>query len=165
MRRVLRNLYFSYSQCFVFDESEEQHGCEWTDEHVNQGFVRRERVLAFGTILQFGTARLTVSFDPIADLGGAGRSIRCPLYLPSGKLVVMGPEETMYETAPVVLVEPGWYFVTCSQWVHDNEEVDMNINFVKDKGAGPQQSAVLIADRGLNVPKNLREDGAPVELL
>lgn len=54
------DLNFSYSQFFVYDASVQMPACEWTKEHSDQGFARRDGTVAFGTLLEYGKARVEV---------------------------------------------------------------------------------------------------------
>ena len=59
-------LEFSYSQFFVYDAGLKNPACEWEEVHSRQGFARRDGVVAVGTLLEFGRAKVAVAFGPPA---------------------------------------------------------------------------------------------------
>ena len=68
-------LYFSYSQFMVYDR-EHIPGCIWTDGHVAQGFARKESVVCFGTLLEYGHADVSATvgaYSPLHPRRGGSR--------------------------------------------------------------------------------------------
>src|SRR6185295_10740927 len=90
----LPRLYFSYNQFMVYDQSVQLPGCDWTDDHFAQGFARRESVVNFNALLEFGYADVEISFEPYQPKQEDERVIAVPFHVMSGKVVVEGPEET-----------------------------------------------------------------------
>src|SRR5213596_1432845 len=88
------DLYFSYSQFFVYDESIQMPACDWTKAHSDQGFARREATVAFGTLLEFGRAKVVVVIGPYQPCEEFERVIAVPFAVVSEKVIVDGPEET-----------------------------------------------------------------------
>src|ERR1700730_11814975 len=100
-------LYFSYNGFVVFDKDVELPGCDWSDDHVAQGFARRESTVCFGTLLEFGLAEVSVTLDGYAPRGDYERVIAVPFLVTSGTVVIEGPEEM--DTGRHVVVPPGNY--------------------------------------------------------
>ena len=107
-------LRFAYSQIVIYDSVVSQPGCNWTNEHYAQGFVRREGVVCFGTLLEYGKAEVEVIYGDYAprDLT---RVIRCPLRLESGSVCVVGPEEWPEPEDHKLALSPGMWSITCGQ--------------------------------------------------
>jgi len=99
-------LRFGYSQILVYDSVVSQPGCNWTDAHVAQGFVRREGVVCFGTLLGYGKAEVEAIHGDFAPRD-MPRVIRCPLGLESGSVWVVGPEEWPEPEDHKVALSPG----------------------------------------------------------
>ena len=88
------SLYFSYNQFLVFDRSvATRPGLDWTEVHSKQGFARREKTVSFGTLLEFGHAEVAVHLGPYKPTNNHERVIEVPLEVPSGEVVIGGPEE------------------------------------------------------------------------
>src|SRR5689334_1078334 len=87
-------LYFPYSQFMVYDLSVQLPGCDWMDEHTAQGFARRDSVVNFNTLLEFGYTDVTVSREAYQPQQEYQRVIAVPFHVTSGKVVVEGPEES-----------------------------------------------------------------------
>ncbi len=79
---------FSYGQFMVYDDSVTLPGCVWQDHHVRQGFARRESVVCFGTILDFGKANVHVWLLPFTKRNEHQRVIAVPFFSPQGKVFV-----------------------------------------------------------------------------
>ena len=48
--------------------------CGWTERHSDQGFARRSGTVAFGTVLEFGSARVRVAisgYEPAKEYNGS----------------------------------------------------------------------------------------------
>jgi len=147
-------LQFSYNQFVVYDGSVSMPGCIWTDLHVRQGFARRESVVCFGTILEFGKAHLTVFFGPYAENRKHQRAISTPFDSPTGKVLIEGPEES--ETNRFVEIAPGHYRVTAAQLVADDDREEIELYFEKVSEPA-QDSKIIIADEELEPPTKLAE--------
>ena len=87
------DLRFSHSQFFVYDSGLGDPACEWTESHSRQGFARREGVVAIGTLLECGTAKVTLALGR-PEFQGYERVVSVPLQIGSGSVAVDGPEET-----------------------------------------------------------------------
>lgn len=144
---LLPPLYFSFNQFMVFDSSVELPGCEWTERHSLQGFARRDSVVNFNSLLEFGEAQVAVSIGPCGTIRECQRAIAVPFIVSSGKVLVEGPEENDIDRG--VELKPGYYRLICSQRVLDDEHEDIELVF--EPRDGPLDgSQLLIRDDGLN---------------
>ena len=154
-------LFFSYGQFMVYDHSVSLPGCIWQDLHVNQGFARRESVVCFGTILDYGRANVHVWLQPFAKRKEHQRAISVPFFSPEGRVFLEGPEETV--TDRYLDIEVGHYLVTAAQYVlnYQEEEIDLFFERVISPAA---HSRILLADEQLNPPEELVEDAEIAEV-
>lgn len=74
-------MYFSYNQFIVFDGSEKIPGSLWDDDHVRQGFVRREFSIFFSTLSDFGDAVIRVFIGSLDNFSCYERVISVPLHV------------------------------------------------------------------------------------
>jgi hypothetical protein len=149
------SFYFSYSQFLVYDRSVELPGCAWTDDHTRQGFARREQNVSFGTLDEFGTADLIVNLGPYAPARAYQRVIEVPLHVPSGRVLICGPEDSDAE-ARAVDVEPGHYRLVAAQALVADERETIDLFF--EKVTPPSaRSRILRADEELHPPDPLLE--------
>ncbi len=153
-------LQFSYNQFLVYDSSVSSPGCIWTDTHVGQGFARRESVVCFSTILEFGNARLSVCLGPYSKSTNHERVISTPFNAPTGKVLIEGPEES--NTNRHIELEPGCYKVTAAQKVvRGDEEIELYF----EKVIKPEEhSMIIIADEELDPPDELLEHAEIAEV-
>jgi hypothetical protein len=153
------DLYFSYSQFFVYDASVQMPACEWTKAHSDQGFARRNATVAFGTLLEYGTAKVDVAIRPYQPREDYERVIAVPFTVVSGKVIVDGPEESETGRERNFTLPSGNYRLVAVQRVtgDENEAIDL---FFEPLGEALERSAVLVADDGLNPPTPLLETAA-----
>lgn len=151
---LLPILYFSYSQFMVYDKSVQFPGCDWTAEHMLQGFARRESSVNFNTPLEFGYANIAISHEACQLRPEYQRVIAVPFRVTSGKVVVEGPEETIVERS--VSLPLGNYRLVAAQYVtgHDREIIDL---YFEPLSRSLEQSAILVADEALSPPTPLIE--------
>lgn len=143
---LLPKLYFSYSQFMVYDQSVQLPGCDWTEAHTAQGFARRESVVNFNTLREFGYADVAVSRNAYHPQREYQRVIAVPFLVTSGKVVVDGPEETSVERS--VTLPPGHYrLVAAQRAIGDDEEV-IDLYF-EPLTKALEQSIILVADEEL----------------
>lgn len=143
------DLYFSYSQFFVYDGSIHMPACDWTKAHSDQGFARREGTVAFGTLLEFGTAKIIVTTNPYQPSDEYERVIAVPFTVISGKVIVDGPDEAETGGERNFEILPGNYRLTVAQRVIGDEKECIDIFF--EALANPiERSAVLVVDKALN---------------
>ena len=130
----------------VYDQSVRLPGCDWTEEHTAQGFARRELVVNFNTLLEFGYADVAVSRETYQPEQEYQRAIAVPFQVTSGKVVVEGPEETTVERA--VSLPPGHYRLVAAQHVtgDDKEVIDL---YFEPLTEALESSAILVADEAL----------------
>jgi len=147
-------LYFSYSQFMVYDGSVQLPGCDWTEEHTAQGFARRESVVNFNTLLEFGYADVVVNREAYELQQGYQRVIAVPFRVTSGKVVVDGPEETAVERS--VSLPPGQYRLVAAQHITGEEEEAIDLYF-EPLTKALERSTILVADHALNPPTPLIE--------
>lgn len=150
---LLPKLYFSYNQFMVYDKSVQLPGCDWTEEHTTQGFARRESVVNFNTLLEFGYADVAVSREAYQPQQEYQRAIAVPFLVRSGKVMVEGPEETTIER--IVNLPPGNYRLVAAQYVTDDEEV-IDLYF-ESLTKALERSIVFVADEAINPPTPLIE--------
>ena len=82
---------FSFSQIGVFDASLERPFNDWSDDHVRQGFAWRPGSVFFGTLVESGTAQVSVLFaDEVPDLSWARRAIVVPFVSGVGAQLEVG---------------------------------------------------------------------------
>lgn len=149
-------MYFSYGQFFAYDQNETQPGSLWTDEHVAQGFVRRKRALAIGTLTEYGVATLHVFRGHTVLLDEYDRVISVPIELESGILCIDGPEE--YPIQRSIKVPPGQYQLLAAQ--SRVSETELRIDLFLDHWIKTDlKSRVLKADESLQVSSTLLETG------
>jgi hypothetical protein len=152
-------LYFSYSQFDVYDQNIRLGGCAWTDEHTAQGFARRESIVNFGTLLEFGYADVVVrrsSYEPRDDYE---RVIAVPILITSGRVIVHGPEETETGRERNFALPPGHYRLVAAQRVTGDDEEAIDL-FFEPVTQPLEQSEVLVADDALDPPTPLIETAA-----
>ncbi len=147
-------IYFSYSQFFVLDRSVELPGCDWTDEHVAQGFARRPSTVSFATMLEFGHADLKVYFAPYEARDHHERVIEVPIEVSSGKVEIGGPEESSNRT--IVKLPDGHYRLVAAQTVTADDREDIDLSFER-LTAPLARSRILVADDALEPPDPLVE--------
>jgi hypothetical protein len=151
---LLPRLYFSYSQFMVYDATVRLPGCAWTDGHSAQGFARRESVVNFGTLLEFGSARTTASVADYRRRDSDERVIAVPFLVVSGRVCVDGPEEI--DIGRCVDLPPGDYRLVAAQRVVNDEEQEIDL-FFEARATPLDCSAILVADAELQPPSPLLE--------
>lgn len=148
-------LIFSYGQFMVYDSSVTLPGCVWQDLHVRQGFARRESVVCFSTILEYGRANVHVWLLPFTKRNEHQRVISVPFFSPEGRVFLEGPEETV--TNRCLEIEVGHYLVTAAQYVLNDQEEEIDLFF--ERVLSPAvHSRILLADEQLTPPEELLED-------
>jgi hypothetical protein len=146
-------MYFSYHQFMVFDADVRLPGCAWTPEHSAQGFARRESVVNFNTLLEFGEADVVVGevYQPRDDYA---RVIAVPFLVMSGRVIIEGPEETTRERH--IDVRPGFYRLVAAQRLIGEEQQQIDL-FFEPRDQPVEHSTILIADDELTPPPLLLE--------
>lgn len=150
------DLCFSYSQFFVYEDLVRMPACDWTESHSHQGFARRQGVVAFGTLLEYGIAKVLVHFGHYQSRAGHQRVIAVPFAVSSGRVIVDGPEETETGRRRSFPLEPGNYRLVAAQRVTGDEEEAIDLFFDRLTKA-LERSAILIADDALDPPSPLVE--------
>jgi hypothetical protein len=153
-------MYFSYGQFMVFDQSVELPGCAWTDQHSRQGFARRESTACIRALSEFGHADVRASVAPYVATGSFLRVIAVPLAVPSGVVVVEGPEEC--GTDRTITLAPGHYRLVVAQ-APVAEEEEMIELFFERLSQPIQRSEILACDHELDPPEPLVEAAAIAE--
>jgi hypothetical protein len=130
--------------------------CDWTKTHSDQGFARRHGAVAFGTLLEFGRARVSVIIGGYALRAEYERVIAVPFQVISGTLIVDGPEETETGRERNFDVRSGSYRLVAAQCItgNDREVIDLYFEAVSSP---LKKSAILLADNALNPPPTLLE--------
>jgi len=148
------SLYFSYGQFLVYDESVDLPGCDWTEEHSAQGFARRESVVNFSTLLEFGESDVTVYRGTYVPRKEYERVVAVPFHVVTGVIVVEGVEEAMIDRR--ILLPPGHYRLTAAQYVIGDEEEVIELYF-EPRAYPLERSEILLADEALAPPTPLVE--------
>lgn len=154
------SLYFSYGQFSVYDPVAGPLGLAWTKAHSDQGFVRTQSAVAFGTLLEFGDGDVAVYPHGIHSMVGYDRVIAVPFVCSSGRITVVGPEEFNVERN--IDIARGYYMMTCAQQTLVDDELAMLFKeridlFFESLSYLPKRSRLLVADRELNPPLELLE--------
>jgi hypothetical protein len=150
------DLYFSYSQFFVYDAAIQMPACQWTKAHSDQGFARREGTVAFGTLLEFGRARVGVVVGYYEPRSEYQRVIAVPFAAVSGKVIVDGPEETETGRERSFALSMGHYRLVAAQRVIGDEEELIDL-FYELLARPLTKSSILVADEALRPPTLLVE--------
>jgi Competence protein J (ComJ) len=145
-------LRYSHNQFLVFDSHEQAPGCQWEGGHWDQGFVKRESIVAFATLDQAGRANLSL-VDAAETEGGIIRAIETSINVPSGKVCIEGVDE--YPTSRYVKLAPGIYRVTASQGRGEGGQVQVFLSFATC--AEDRPSKVIMSDDLLTPPAILLE--------
>ena len=154
-------MYFSYNQFLVFDRSIRLPANEWTDPHFNQGFARRDRNVAFGSLLEFGQADLDVHLGPYRGRDDHERVIEVPFEVSSGDVIVAGPEE--FDDTRIVKLAKAHYRLVVAQTVtaEDREMIDLYFEKLEKPIT---TSRIIVADEALHPPSPLLETADEVVL-
>lgn len=147
-------IYFSYGQFHVFDASVQLPGCAWTERHYAQGFARREQVVNFRTLLEFGEGDVAVHFGPYQERREHERVIVVSLHVTSGEVVIGGPEE--YPNKNSLKVANGHYRLAAAQRISDDDREAIDLYF--EMSSNPLRgSEVIRADSELMANMELLE--------
>ena len=150
-------MYYSYSQFLIFDAAVDSVGCEWTQQHNDQGFARRESVVSVAALSEFGDA--TVRFSTSAAARGTNwegyeRVILVPFSVSSGRVLVEGPEE--HNVGREIALPVGHFRLSIAQHVVSEERLEVLLIFEKVLVA-ELRSQIIVADNALKVSGNLLE--------
>lgn len=140
----MTTLYFSYNQFMVHDATV-LPGLLWTEQHYLQGFSRRESIVCFGTLAEFGHADLEVISGVYQPLPEYERVISVPFYCSSGKVRVQGPEEEKR----VFDIAIGHYRLTAAQILESEDEEIIDL-FFEAISTPLGHSEIIVADEELN---------------
>jgi hypothetical protein len=149
-------MYFSHGQVLAYDQSEAEPGSLWNNQHVAQGFVRRDRALGIGTLIQHGNATIRVFLGQPASLQNYERAIAIPIVLGSGVLCIEGPEEYPIERS--VQVPAGLYRLIAAQSHASDTELEIDM-FLEALISPNVNSEILKADENLQIRGELLETG------
>jgi hypothetical protein len=147
-------VYFSYNQFMVFDKEVKSPGNDWTDDHVRQGFARRDSSVNFGTLLEFGDAKVQVFKAPYAPDENDERVIAVPFFCSSGEVLIEGPEE---DSRDPVRIEPGHFVLTVAQQVNQEDERLFIRLYFSSVESQTVHSQIIVADEQLTLPHQLLE--------
>jgi hypothetical protein len=152
---------FDHGQFLVYDVSVEGPQCEWTEVHCNQGFARRESAACIATMLQDGSADVTVFFGPFVEQESYQRVIALPFHAPEGKIVIGGLLELYL--AHVLFCPRGHYKLYVAQWIADEEDEREGVHlFFHPQEEPVTKSEITLADEGLSPPAILLESAATI---
>lgn len=155
MRRIYKGTVpISYAQLVVYDAGVRFPACDWTQEHSEQGFARREGTLCIGTLLPHGLAELAAYETGAVPEHDYVRVIETPFHAMTGDIRVEAPDE--YPTARGFRVPVGQYALTFGQTVLDEEELKVDLYFA-NRPTAPERSRIVVQDEDLNPPAILLE--------
>jgi hypothetical protein len=145
---------FSYSQVLVYDCAIELPGLNWTEKHVAQGFARQESCAGFGTLLEFGVAKVHARVGMYKANKKYERVVAVPFSAITGDVFVEGPEDT--EPAGKIAIAPAYYRLVVAQRVVDDENqlIDLFFEPLVDQ---LKHSEVLVSDEDLDPSLPLME--------
>ena len=147
-------MYFSYGQFMVYDIDVISPGCAWTEDHTAQGFARRDSVVSFISILDFGQADVTFVLGAYQPTREFDRVIAVPFTVVTGRVLIEGPEEM--DAGRTIELPPGFYSLTAAQRVLNDDWEDVHLFF--ESLADPRKSStILVADDMLSPPFPLLE--------
>jgi hypothetical protein len=149
---------FSYNQFLVYDDSVRLPGCDWTDDHMNQGFARRESTVNFQTLLESGEADVVVTLGAFEPRPQYERVVAVPFRVTSGKVVVDAPDEDS-EVGRSIDLLPGNYRLVAAQNVVDDETEEIHL-FFEALTQPLERSVILVRDDQLDPPSPLSETAA-----
>jgi hypothetical protein len=109
--------------------------------------------VAFGTLLEYGKARVEVVVRTYQPRDIYERVIAVPFAVVSGKIIVDGPEETETGRERNFTLPPGNYRLVAAQRVTGDEAEAIDLFF--ESVSAPL--AILVADSALNPPTPLLE--------
>jgi hypothetical protein len=154
-------LEFSHSQFFVYDAGLVSPACEWTEPHRKQGFARRDRTIAVGALLEFGSADVRIALGAPSNFEDCERVLAVPLEIETGAISIDGPEEGARVRS--VNVKNGHYRVTIAQKVIDEISEEISI-WLERLDIPLRRSELLIADVALNPSAPLVETANAITL-
>jgi hypothetical protein len=152
--QLFPQLYFSYSQFLLYDCGVKSPGCVWTKIHYAQGFTRRESVVSFGTLLEFGFADISYTRGPFQPQKNYERAIAVPFVVSTGRVIIDGPEEINIQR--FIELPTGNYAVTAAQLVTTNKKEIVDL-FFESRTEPLKRSAIIVADNLLNPTPTLIE--------
>jgi len=150
------SLYFSYGQLMAYDSTEREPGSIWTDQHVKQGFVRRPHSVGIGTLMQDGTATLSIFRGQPTRTEAYDRVVSVPIDLPSGVLRLEGPDEYPIERS--VDLTPGVFRLTFAQGLNEHGSLRIDL-FIDEVDEPSPRSKVLKSDDSISDLNELIETG------
>lgn len=140
-------MYFSYGQFLVYDQSVQLPGCDWTDDHFDQGFARRESVACIRAMDDFGYAEVSVWAGMYIPDAAHKRVIAVPFFVESGLVIVEGPEEM--NTGRQISMSPGSYRLVVAQKPLGEEAEEIALYFEPLRQPA-LCSEILVQDEELN---------------
>jgi hypothetical protein len=149
-------LYFSCSQFSVYD-SVELPGFHWTDQHIAQGFARRESNASFRTMLEHGFADvevLTCRYEPHPEHVWA---ISVPFTSTSGVIAIEGPEEVNLVDRKITVRPENYRLVVAQGFAKDEKIVEKIWIFFEPAEVARNVSEILRHDDNLVPPLPLLE--------
>lgn len=148
MKEVTFKLNIVYSQIAVFQCGMENPYNDWNDIHVKQGFAWRKGSVAFGTLSDNVESKISIKVSDSIELDkGTIRAIVVPF-----EIEKMGIElGSIIETIEIE-INKGMYELLFKVKVDDSGQELYSFVFVKNDNPIPR---ILIADEGLEVPKDL----------
>ena len=125
------------------------------DDHVAQGFARRQFTVNFCTLLECGIANLRVFLGLSSVLDEYERVLAVPLHVESGHVSIEGPDEGPYLRK--VNLPPSWYKLYSAQSVIDCTTETLDLFFDRQPNV-LRNSEVIVADERITRTRDLIED-------
>jgi hypothetical protein len=148
-------LQFSSGAFYIVDENREPINFEWENEHVRQGFARGQGFIAVVTLIQWGNADVEIktTINTLSPMKEAQRVIAVPITVSSRAVTISSVDDPWGQSYEL---NPGFYRTLISQSIAGEERERIEIIFEKSESE-VIQSAVLVADAGLDPPYPLME--------
>ena len=138
-----QRIFLCYSQVIVFDLEIENTSCNWTDDHVSQGFGWRECSVSFMTLEEAGRAEIMLKVEPyFQPRKDAIRTIKVPFAVPEHGRIGVGSITEEFE----VQLPEGHYSLYYEAG-YGKEEMWIDFTFVPDDS---NEAEVLVCDSGLH---------------
>lgn len=145
---------FAYQQYNVYDALQNV-GFSWSEDQLNQGFVRNESSVSFRTLLDFGIGKVRAFVGPFSSEAEYGLAIAVPFLVRVGNVAIEGPEEILIVDRKIRL-DPGNYRLVSAQSVKDEDTLLIDVFF--EKLLNPvTASEILISHSTMNPPSKLIE--------
>lgn len=148
-------IFISYSQIALFEDSVENPFNDWSDRHVAQGFAWRDESVSFKTLEESGKCIVTVCFenDIIID-NAATRVILVPFTVHKSGCC----EIASISDSQVLKIKAGDYGLLYQTGYNDDDTMWIRFSFIPRRTVTPQ---VIRADKELSPKEPLLMEAFP----